>query len=75
MRVTAAFYIQCGFKVLMTNPMHLLVKPGGPRSLPRTMQSLGSRTVRRSTAVKSTLTPFSISCANVRNASSGRDQT
>jgi hypothetical protein len=46
MRVTAAFYIQCGFKVLMTNPMHLLVKPGGPRSLPRTMQWLGRRTVR-----------------------------
>jgi putative transposase len=46
MRVTAAFYIQCGFKVLMTNPMHPLVTPGRPRSLPRTMQSLGRRTVR-----------------------------
>jgi putative transposase len=30
----------------MTNPMHLLVTPGGPQSLPRTMQSLGRRTVR-----------------------------
>jgi putative transposase len=30
----------------MTNPMHLLATPGGPRSLPRTMQSLGRRTVR-----------------------------
>jgi putative transposase len=29
----------------MTNPMHLLVTPGG-QSLPRTMQSLGRRTVR-----------------------------
>jgi REP-associated tyrosine transposase len=32
--------------VLMTNPMHLLVTPRGPQSLPRTMQSLGRRTVR-----------------------------
>jgi hypothetical protein len=46
MRVTAAFHIQCGFKVLMTTPMHLLVTPGGPQSLPRTMWSLGRRTVR-----------------------------
>jgi putative transposase len=46
MRVTAAFYIQCGFKVLMTNPVHPLVTPGGTRSLPRTMRSLGRRTVR-----------------------------
>jgi putative transposase len=51
MRETAAFYIQRGFKVLMTkvlmtNPVHPLVTPCGPRSLPRTMQSLGRRTVR-----------------------------
>ena len=46
MRVTAASYIQCSFKVRMTNPMHLLVTPGGPQSLPHTMQSLGRRTVR-----------------------------
>jgi putative transposase len=32
--------------VLMANPMHLLVTLGGPQSLPRTMQSLGRRTVR-----------------------------
>jgi REP element-mobilizing transposase RayT len=32
--------------VLMTNHVHLLVTPGGPRSLPRTMQSLGRRTIR-----------------------------
>jgi REP element-mobilizing transposase RayT len=32
--------------VLMTNHVHLLVTPGGPQSLPRTMQSLGRRTVR-----------------------------
>jgi hypothetical protein len=32
--------------VLMTNPLHLLVTPGGPQRLPRTMQSLGRRTVR-----------------------------
>jgi putative transposase len=31
---------------LMTNPMYLLVTPGGPQSLPRTMQSLGRRTFR-----------------------------
>ena len=30
----------------MTNPMHLLVTRGGPQSLPRTMQSLGRRTIR-----------------------------
>jgi REP element-mobilizing transposase RayT len=30
----------------MTNHVHLLVTPGGPQSLPRTMQSLGRRTVR-----------------------------
>lgn len=33
--------------VLMTNHVHLLVTPGGPQSLPRTMQSLGRRYVRR----------------------------
>jgi putative transposase len=32
--------------VLMTNHVHLLVTPGGPQSLPRTMQSLGRRYVR-----------------------------
>src|ERR1700716_307761 len=32
--------------VLMTNHVHLLVTPGGPQSLPRTMQSLGRRIVR-----------------------------
>ena len=31
--------------VLMTNHVHLLVTPGSPRSLPRTMQALGSRYV------------------------------
>jgi putative transposase len=31
---------------LMTNPMHLLVMLGDPQSLPRSMQSLGRRTVR-----------------------------
>jgi putative transposase len=30
----------------MTNHVHLLVTPGGPQSLPRTMQELGRRYVR-----------------------------
>jgi putative transposase len=43
----AAAAAECGCaihpSVLMTNHLHLLVTPGGPQSLPRTMQSLGRR--------------------------------
>jgi putative transposase len=46
----AAAAAECGraihAHVLMTNHVHLLVTPGGPQSLPRTMRSLGRRTVR-----------------------------